>query len=168
MNQIGIFYGSTTGNTRDVSQKLHEALGKSQAAIHDIRETTGSTMAAYEKLIFSVSTWGVGDLQDDWEEFLPTLETIDLTGKTVAIMGLGDQQNYPDNFVDCMQILAQKVTECGGRIVGETSTAGYVFSASKAVQNQQFLGLVIDEDNQANMTTARIQGWIEILKKAFQ
>ena len=168
MEKIGIFYGSTTGNTRDVSQKLYEALGENQAELHDIRETTGSTMAAYEKLIFSVSTWGVGDLQDDWEEFLPTLEAIDFTGKTVAIMGLGDQQNYPDNFVDCMQILAEKVTECGGRIVGETSTEGYVFSASKAVRNRQFLGLVIDEDNQGNMTTARIQGWIEILKKALQ
>ncbi len=168
MDKIGIFYGSTTGNTRDVTRILYEALGKNQAEMHDIRETTALDMAAYEKIIFAVSTWGTGDLQDDWEEFFPNLNSIDFTGKTVAIMALGDQHNYPDTFVNCMLLLAEKVTERGGRIVGETSTEGYEFSASMAVRNKKFLGLVIDEDNQANMTTARIHDWVQAIKKAFQ
>ncbi|TVR89152.1 MAG: flavodoxin [Spirochaetaceae bacterium] len=168
MNKIGIFYGSTTGNTRDVTLKLYEALGKNQAEMHDIRETTASDMQAYDKIVFSVSTWGTGDLQDDWEEFFPSLNSIDFNGKTVAIMALGDQQNYPDNFVDCMRPLAEKVIERGGRIVGETPTEGYTFSASKAVQSKRFLGLVIDEDNQANMTTSRIHDWVEVIKQAMQ
>ncbi len=165
MDKIGIFYGSTTGNTRDVTHKLYEALGKGKAELHDIRETTAADMAAYDRMIFSVSTWGAGDLQDDWEEFFPSLNTIDFSGKTVAIMALGDQHNYPDTFVNCMLLLAEKVTERGGQIVGETSIEGYEFSASTAVRNKRFLGLVIDEDNQANMTTARIHDWIDTIKK---
>lgn len=168
MEKIGIFYGSTTGNTRDVTRKLQEALGKNKAELHDIRETTAADMAAYEKIIFSVSTWGIGDLQDDWEEFFPNLDSIDFSGKTVAIMALGDQHNYPDTFVNCMLVLADKVVERGGRLVGDTSTDGYEFSASTAVRNKRFLGLVIDEDNQANMTTARIHGWVETLKKVLE
>lgn len=168
MDKIGIFYGSTTGNTRDVTHKLFDALGKDRADLHDIRSSTVEHMQSYSNLVFAVSTWGAGDLQDDWEEFFPNLDAMSFDGKTVAIMALGDQHNYPDTFVDCMVMLAEKVVERGGRIVGETSTEGYTFSASAAVRNKRFLGLVIDEDNQANMTTARIQEWSQLLKKVLQ
>jgi flavodoxin I len=164
MAGIGIFYGSSTGNTRDVSVKLQAALG---GDLHDITDADVETIAAYEYLVFATSTWGAGDLQDDWEDFFPRLDEIDFSGKKVAIMGLGDQDNYGDTFVDGMLILANKVEELGGQVVGYTSTEGYSYDSSEAVRNGQFLGLVIDEDSQSDKTDERIKLWTAELKRQF-
>jgi len=161
---IGIFFGSSTGNTRDVSVKLQEALG---GDLHDITEVEAEDMAGYTYLVFAASTWGAGDLQDDWEDFFPNLDDIDFTGKKVAIMGLGDQVNYGDKFVDGMFSLAEKVQEKGGIVVGSTSTEGYDHASSEAAVNGRFVGLVIDEDNQSDKTDERIRTWVAELKNHF-
>ena len=161
---IGIFYGSSTGNTKDVSAKLQEALG---ADLHNITDVDNDTIAGYDYLVFATSTWGAGDLQDDWEDFFPNLDDIDFSGKKVGIMGLGDQDNYGDTFVDGMAILAEKVEEKGGTIVGHTATEGYSYDNSEAERDGRFIGLVIDEDNQSDATDGRISAWAADLKKAF-
>ena len=99
MASIGIFYGSSTGNTKDVSVKLQAALG---GDLHNITDVDADTISGYRYLVFATSTWGAGDLQDDWEDFFPTLDDVDFSGKKVGIMGLGDQENYGDTFVDGM------------------------------------------------------------------
>jgi flavodoxin I len=164
MAGIGIFYGSSTGNTRDVSVKLQSALG---GDLYDITDVDADTIAGYTYLVFATSTWGAGDLQDDWEDFFPNLDDIDFTGKKVAIMGLGDQENYGDTFVDGMSILAEKIEELGGKVVGYTSTEGYNYEYSVAVKDGQFIGLVIDEDSQSDKTDERIRLWTAELKKEF-
>lgn len=161
---IGIFYGSSTGNTKDVATKLREALG---GDLYNITDVDTDTIAGYDTLVFATSTWGAGDLQDDWEDFFPNLEDIDFSGKKVAIMGLGDQDNYGDTFVDGMQILAEKVEELGGSLVGFTSTDGYEYDSSEAEQEGRFVGLVIDEDCQSDLTDERIKNWVADLKTAF-
>ena len=167
MANVGIIYGSTTGNTRDVCQKLVKAFGD-EAELQDVAEVEESTVASYRFLIFATSTWGAGDLQDDWEVFFPKLDSLDLSGKKVAVMGLGDQQNYPDTFVDCVAALVDKAKERGAQIVGATSTEGYEYTSSDAEREGKFLGLIIDEDNQANQTDHRIKHWTEQLKKQFR
>jgi flavodoxin I len=161
---IGIFYGSSTGNTKDVSVKLQEALG---GDLHNITDVDADAIAGYDSLVFATSTWGAGDLQDDWEDFFPNLDEIDFSGKKVAIMGLGDQDNYGDTFVDGMQILADKVEELGGEIVGHTSTEGYEYDNSEAEKDGRFIGLVIDEDNQSDLTDERIRNWVAQLTAVF-
>ena len=161
---IGIFYGSSTGNTKDVSAKLHAALG---GDLHNVTDVDADTISAYEYLVFAASTWGAGDLQDDWEDFFPNLDDIDLTGKKVGIMGLGDQANYGDTFVDGMAVLAEKIEEQGGSVVGFTSTDGYEYDNSEADNGGRFIGLVIDEDNQSDKTDERIKAWVAELKKLF-
>ena len=37
------------------------------------------------------------------------MDDLDLSGKKVAVFGLGDQEAYPDTFVDGLGILANKV-----------------------------------------------------------
>lgn len=165
MARIGIIYGSSTGNTRDVSETLQRVIGEESADLLDVREIDEDTFGRYSAFIFATSTWGAGDLQDDWEEFFPRLDRIDLSGKKVAIMGLGDQENYPDTFVDCMVLLADKVRERGGTVVGSTSVEGYGFQASRAAVNGKFLGLVIDEDNQSDKTRERLNAWAARLKR---
>jgi flavodoxin I len=161
---IGIFYGSSTGNTKDVSVKLQNALG---ADLHNVTDVDADTLTGYDFLVFATSTWGAGDLQDDWEDFFPTLDDIDFSGKKVGIMGLGDQVNYGDTFVDGMAVLSEKIEERGGTVVGATSTDGYDYDNSEAAIEGRFVGLVIDEDNQSDKTDERIKAWVAGLKKDF-
>ncbi len=164
MPGIGIFYGSSTGNTKDVSVKLQAALG---GDLYNITDVDADTISGYRHLIFASSTWGAGDLQDDWEDFFPNLDEVDFSGKKVGIMGLGDQENYGDTFVDGMVVLAEKIEERGGSVVGFTSTAGYNYDNSEAEKDGQFIGLVIDEDGQSGKTNERIKAWVIDLKKVF-
>ncbi|HCF81598.1 MAG TPA: flavodoxin, partial [Porphyromonadaceae bacterium] len=115
--------------------------------------------------ILGISTWGVKDLQDDWSDFYHKLEKMDLTGKTVALFGLGDSFIYPDSFVDAMGILYETVSEKGATTVGEVSPDGYQFDYSRALKNGVFVGLPLDEDNDADLTDERIEKWVESLKE---
>ena len=83
------------------------------------------------------------------------------------IFGLGDQVDYPDNFVDGIGILADAFKSSGAKLVGFTSTEGYDFNQSKAVIGDQFEGLAIDLENQSDQIVKRIQDWVEMLKKEF-
>ncbi|GAM68992.1 flavodoxin 1 [Vibrio sp. JCM 19236] len=50
----------------------------------------------------------------------------------------------------------------GGTIVGYTPTEGYEFEASKAlVDDDNFVGLCIDEDRQPELTDERVKNWVE-------
>lgn len=167
MRHVGIVYGSSTGNTRDVSEKIHRSIGVDNADLLNVAEIEPHELEQYDNLVFAVSTWGRGDLQDDWEEFFPQLDELDLTRVNVAVVALGDQRNYPSNFADALAILVDKAAERGARIVGKTRPEGYEFDASAAVRNGSFLGLVLDEDTQAALTEARIREWVEQLKRQF-
>jgi len=80
-------------------------------------------------------------------------------------VGTGNPEGYPDNFMDAMGILAEKISEQGGETVGYWPLEGYDFNESKAVVNGKFLGLAIDEDNQSYLTESRIKSWGSQLKK---
>ena len=164
MAAIGIFYGSSTGNTKDVAVKLQAALG---GDLHNITDVDADSFAEYDALVLATSTWGAGDLQDDWEDFFPSLDDVDFTGKKVALMGLGDAENYGDTFVDGIAVLAEKVEEQGGTLVGATSTDGYTYDNSEAEKDGKFIGLVIDEDGQSDLTDERIKKWVGELKGIF-
>lgn len=168
MPRVAIVYGSTTGNTYDVSEKLQKEWGGSDCELVNVTEATPRLFEEYDYFIFGVSTWGAGDLQDDWEEFFPTFNEVDLSGKTVAIMGLGDQENYPDQYADCVALLHDKVIERGGRVVGYTAPEGYTYTTSRAERDGKLLGLLLDEDNQASQTDSRIRNWVAGLKKRFK
>jgi len=69
MKKTGIFYGSATGTTADVAQRIAARLGIADADIHDVAGTAPDTLGAYENLILGSSTWGSGELEDDWYDF---------------------------------------------------------------------------------------------------
>lgn len=165
MASIGIFYGSSTGNTEDAAERIAQAFGAGEAESNEISSATEEDILGFDRIIFGVSTWGTGDLQDDFEDFMGTLEGMDFSGKKVAVFGLGDQENYPDTFVDGLGIVAKAVREAGGTLVGTTSTDGYSFDASEAQEGNSFLGLVLDEDNQSEKTQDRITAWVNQLKQ---
>jgi len=167
MKKIGLFYGTSTQKTAGVAKKVQEAFGEDQIDMVPVEKAWQNEFKAYDNLIVGVSTWFDGELPDYWDEMIPELSTLPMDGKKVAIFGLGNQVDYPDNFVDSIGILAEVFESAGAELVGFTSKQGYIFSNSRAVRGEQFAGLVIDQDNEPDKTDQRIQGWVKMLKKDF-
>ena len=81
MKKIGIFYGSSTGMTAEVAEEIAKAMGVDTSDIHNIADSAPSDVEPYDVLIFGSSTWGSGELQDDWLDMVDGLEATDLSGK---------------------------------------------------------------------------------------
>ena len=167
MSIIGLFYGTQTGKTEIIAEMIRDELGKNNIELHDMAQVDVSDFDGYTKLIIASPTWNIGELQSDWNVFLPELDSMDFTGKTVAYFGTGDQIGYADNFMDAVGILEEKISERGGKTIGTWAIDGYDFSESKAVKNGKFVGLAIDEDNQSELTEERIRAWVAQIKREF-
>ncbi len=167
MEKVGIFYGSSTGNTESVAQMIQEQFG-ADAEVFDIADADMDQVKGYTNIIFGSSTWGVGDLQDDFEEFIENFEGADLNGKAVAIFGCGDQESYADSFVDAIGEIYEALEGTGCDLVGKISTDGYEYDESRAEKDGKFVGLAIDEDNQSDETADRVSAWVEQLKNEFK
>ncbi len=163
MTPIGLFYGSNTGFTALVARMIQEefeSVAPNLVTLHDIAEEPLARMLDYELLIIGCPTWNEGHLQDDWDNEYLTLEELDLSGKKVAIFGLGDQYGYPEHYCDAIGILGRKFMAQGAELVGFTSTAGYEYSYSQGVEDGMFMGLALDEDNESERTPERITDWV--------
>lgn len=104
-------------------------------------------------------------MQDDWDAF--DFSALKLQGKTVAIFGMGDSESYSDTFCGGMGKLANKLKEAGANIIGAVSTEGYSFESSEAIENGNFVGLALDNDNQEDLTEPRIDAWVGKIKAQF-
>lgn len=158
---ISIIYGSDGGVTRKIANKMAAKLGIKAI---DIKKAQSDDFERCSLLILGCPTYADGDLQSDWNDHLGKLEEADLDGKPVAIFGMGDQQNYPESFVDAIGILHDIVAEKGARVIGFTSPEGFDFTKSAALRDGRFVGLPLDEDNQSSQTDARINAWLAQLK----
>ncbi|MHC0067607.1 flavodoxin FldA [Nostoc sp. UIC 10890] len=168
MSNIGLFFGTQTGNTQTESEIIQKEFGgDSVVTLYDISQAEPSDFNNYDYIIVGCPTWNVGELQSDWEDFYDELDNIDFTGKKVAYFGTGDQVGYPDTFQDALGILEEKISENGAETVGYWPTEGYEFSESKAVRDGKFVGLALDEDNQSDLTEERIKAWVTQLKLEF-
>lgn len=161
MGKIGVFYGSTVGNTRFVAEKIAKQLPS--ADVLSIKQFDEGAMTAYTAWIIGTSTWGIGSFQDDFYQFVNKLNGLDLSGKTVALFGLGDQFNYPDSFCDGMGRVYEILTEKGCRVVGRWPADDYNFSESRAFKDGELVGLALDEDNEPDLTNFRIKTWLATL-----
>jgi flavodoxin I len=166
MTQIGLFFGTQTGNTESIAEQIQKELGGDRVVtLHDVSSAEASDLEDYDTLIIGCPTWNIGEMQSDWEGLYEELGSVDFSGKMFAYFGLGDQTGYADNFQDAMGILEEKISSLGGKTVGQWPTDGYDFTESKAVKNGKFVGLALDEDNQADLTDQRIKAWTTQLKQ---
>ncbi len=168
MAPIGIVYGSTTGNTAKYAEMMQQLLGKKRADLIDISRTGAEDLTRYPNLVMGTSTWGYGDLQNDWKNRLPLLQEIDLPNKQIALFGLGDQKGYPATFVDAMGTLYKALVKSGAALIGSWPAEGYTFKASIACLGDRFVGLVLDEDNQTDRMAERIRSWLQQLEEQWQ
>ncbi|MDR2118059.1 MAG: flavodoxin [Tannerellaceae bacterium] len=164
MKKTGIFYGSSSGTTEDVAQRIAAGLGIEAADVYNVGDAPVSAVAPYEVLILGTSTWGSGDLQDDWDAFLPKLKKADLSGKTIVLFGTGDSSSFSDTFCDGMGIIYKQLKDTGAVFAGAVPLDGYSFDSSEAVADGVFAGLALDELNESDLTDERIARWIEGLK----
>ena len=165
MKKTGIIFGSTTGTTEGIAAKIAEVLGCGKENIHCAADLTKELAESYDVLVLGSSTWGAGDLQDDWYDAVNVLKSMNLSGKTVALFGCGDSEAYCDTFCDGMGILYEDLKDSGCTFLGNrVSTDDYTFSSSIAVVDGTFVGLALDDVNESAKTAGRIQAWADELK----
>ena len=159
----GIFYGSTTGTTGSLAGRIAEELGIAAADVHDVAGMAADAVQRYDCLLLGSSTWGCGELQDDWFGFLEGLKGQDLSGKSVALFGCGDSSMYPDTFCDAVGLIYDGLQDTGCTFVGSYAPAGYGSIASLIVRDGKFVGLAIDESDPGK-TDERVAAWCGQIK----
>lgn len=159
---IGIFYGSTTGNTEGYASTLAAALGVAAADVHNVGDASVDDTDRYDTLVLGCSTWGAGDLQDDWYDFLEALQGKDLSGKKVALFGTGDSASYPDTFCGALAQIYDGLQGTGATFVGAFAPEGYDVTDSDINRDGKFIGLALDDN--ADDNEARIAAWAPLVK----
>ncbi|MDO8206640.1 MAG: flavodoxin [Gallionella sp.] len=176
MSRIGLFFSSSTGNTRRIAKFIKKRFDdETMANALNVNKASAGLLAGYSHLILGTSTLGGGQLPGlstdcmggGWEEFLPQLKGVDFSGKTVALFGLGNQDKYPDEFVDAMGEIYHFVVARGAKVVGQWPADDYDFISSKALIDDAFAGLVLDQENQKNLTDVRLDTWLKQIAPEF-
>lgn len=167
---IAIIYGSTTGNTSDIAEKVGKIIGEDNTVLFDVKDVGLDVIDTFDQLIFAIPTWDYGEVQEDWEEVWDEVDNIDFTDKTVAFIGLGDQLGYAEWFVDAMGMLHDKIVVRGADVVGHWPNEGYEFDESKALteDGKYFIGLPLDEDTQRELTDERVEAWCSVVAPAME
>lgn len=162
-----LFYGTQTGTTEIVAAEIHNSMPDLIQECTNIYRAKPEDLESADFLVLGGSTWGDGELTDDWADFLPQMDKINLSGKKVALFGLGDQVSYSYNFVSSMKILYDKVIERGAEVIASNvPTTGFEFDHSEAIVDGHFVGLVLDEVNEPDLSKDRIKAWATQVRAA--
>lgn len=159
MKKTVIIYGTSTGTCEDLASRIGAKLGVDN--IINVTDLDENVIAENDNLILGTSTWGAGEMQDDWYDGIKVIKSVDLSGKTVALFGCGDSGSYPDTFVGGMAEIYNAVKTAGANVIGAVSTEGYTFDDSESVVDGKFVGLALDEVNEDDKTDDRINAWVE-------
>ena len=165
---VGIYFATTTGKTEDIAERLHGLLDgadspKDLADVSDVGE-----FASLDGIICGIPTWNTGADSERsgtaWDSMLEDIGALSLSGKKVAIFGLGDSSTYTENYCDAMEELHSYFVKAGATMVGYVSKGGYTFEESKACIGDSFCGLPLDEGSESDMTDDRLSSWAGQLK----
>jgi len=165
-----LFYGSTTCYTEMAAEKIQTQLNQlfdlPVVDLFNIKDVGLAQTADYDVLIFGISTWDFGELQEDWEGQWQDVEALDLSGKTLALFGMGDQEGYAEWFQDALGMLHDVAIASGAKPIGYwPNTDDYDFIGSKALteDGSHFVGLALDDEGQYDLSEKRIADWCEQL-----
>ncbi|WP_337569424.1 flavodoxin FldA [Hallella sp.] len=160
MSKTIVVYGSTTGTCESIAQTIGDQLG---AEVINVADLTADQLAEADNIVLGTSTWGAGELQDDWYDGVNVVKSANLSGKRVALFGCGDSVSYSDTFCGGMKELYDAAVAAGATVVGAVPTDGYTFDDSDAVVDGQFVGLALDDVNEDDKTSERISAWLPAL-----
>lgn len=161
MKKTVIIYGSSTGTCQSVAETIASKLGVETVDVANLDE---QTIKDNDNLILGTSTWGAGELQDDWYNGITILKRVGLSGKTVAIFGCGDSESYSDTFCGGMKELYDAAKSAGAEVLEGVPTDGYSFDDSESVVDGTWVGLALDDVNEGDKTEKRIDIWLETIK----
>lgn len=167
--KVGLYYSSSTGNTETVGGYIAKAAGGGLDLV-DIGDAKDEEIMACDSIICGAPTWHTGADEQrsgtSWDEWLYSrLPNLDLTGKKVAVFGVGDSESYADYYCDAAAELHELFLAKGATMCGYTSTEGYHHQSSKAeIESGKFCGAMFDEDNQYDLSENRANKWVEQLK----
>ena len=156
----GIFFGSTTGTTESVAARIAERLGVAQADVHNVAAASVEDVKKYDLLLLGSSTWGSGELQDDWPGFLDKLGKEDLSGRRVALFGCGDAGVYSDTFCDAMAEIRDGLASTGCTFVGGFDAEEYPGCGSRLRQDGEAIGWAVDDSASDAENQMRMELWI--------
>lgn len=166
MGKCALFYATEWGHTEKAAEKIKEVWGEG-LDVYDLALEDIEGLENYGYGLLGISTSEGHQPPLDWRRAMAKLKTMDLSGKTLAIFGLGDQKEFPDHFADAAGILYDTVTSAGAEIVGSWWDNEYSFRRSKAYREGCFVGLILDEENQQDLSEGRIQAWVSQVKLGF-
>lgn len=112
-----IIYGSTTGNTQMVAEKIGEILkeNKLNVTIEDASDISVEGFCEnYDLIVMGASTWGQEEieLQEDFDDIYDNFENFGINKKKIAVFGCGDSDyKY---FCGAVDKITEKAEECGG------------------------------------------------------
>lgn len=146
MSNTLIVYGSLTGNTEGIANRLQEFLkakGKEVEVKNAVDADVADLQGSYNNFVFASSTWDDGLPQADFGDFIERVKgKVSLAGKKVAVIGCGDS-NYV-HFCEAANVIEKVfVTEMGG---------------TRIIENLRVDGYPETEENQTN-----INNWMEKL-----
>lgn len=161
--KVGLFYGSSTCYTEMAAERIRDIVGAELVDLHNLKDVPPSRMEQYNVLILGIPTWDFGEIQEDWDAVWPQLAGLNLSGKIIALYGMGDQLGYSEWFLDALGYLYHALANSGATFIGQWPTDGYDFESRKAVaaDGRHFVGLALDEVNQYDLSEARLQQWCE-------
>lgn len=165
MKKYGIFYGSATGTTEKVAKMIAEKLGVKKDDLHDVRTVSPESLADYEVLILGTSTWGDGEVEDDWYDLLAAVSVVSLPEKKVALFGCGDE-TMTETFCNGVGELYKRMQPTGCRFIGAFNADGFNFNHSSAIVDGKAVGLLLDQVNHADLTESKIDSWLEVIKNS--
>ncbi len=165
MLKVGIFFGSSTNNTKNVAYFIYEKINKYfNVNILNISKSSIKDFSYFDILILGTSTWYCGEIQYDWDIFLNDYNKKYFLNKIFCFFGCGNQEDYGDYFCDGVSKLYEKVNKNKSLILGYWPTKYYSFNKSKSLLNKDyFIGLMIDEMYQSKLTQERINSWVSKL-----
>jgi len=165
-------FGSRNGRTEVATGYLSRALDVCATGLvtHELEENpfTGD-FSNCDSIIVGTPTYNTGEdekrSRTTWDEWLyDVLPNIDIKGKKFAVFCTGDQNGYAEYYCDASGELHQMIKDAGGEMFGYTSQDGYYHTATRANTDKGgFIGLMLDERNQADQTDGRVDAWIEQL-----
>lgn len=161
----GIFFGSLTGNTESVAREIAARLGVAAEHIHNVADASADDAERYDLLLLGSSTWGSGELQDDWYGFLEALKARNLTGRRVALFGCGDSSSYPETFCDAIGIIHDALQPTGCTFVASLDAGGYASLGSRACSDGRLLGLAVDDSDPAS-NADRMESWCRLVEES--
>lgn len=167
MKKIGIFYGSDTGTTKKVAERIAQLLNVDKKDLHDVASSAPSTVGDYDIIVMGTSTWGDGDMEDAMMDFTEGVQVLDLKGKEIALFGCGDE-TMSDTFCSGVGKLYGRLKATGATFIAPYDTIGYSFEHSEAVPADAVdaVGLLLDEVNHPEMTETRLRGWTALIADA--